>query len=80
MVANCNIMLTNKVKNKNIMLYKWFRLIEYIIFTMVSVLQHTLLLSLIYDTHETNIHIQTQLYQTSYWIYQSINSGPLDDF
>ena len=26
-VANCNIMLTNKVKNKNIMLYKWFRLI-----------------------------------------------------
>ena len=27
-VANCNIMLTNKVKNKNIMLYKWFRLIE----------------------------------------------------
>ena len=27
-VANCNIMLTNKVKNKNIMLHKWFRLIE----------------------------------------------------
>ena len=26
-VANCNIMLKNKVKNKNIMLYKWFRLI-----------------------------------------------------
>ena len=26
-VANCNIMLTNKVKNKDIMLYKWFRLI-----------------------------------------------------
>ena len=26
--ANCNIMLTNKVKNKNIMLHKWFRLIE----------------------------------------------------
>ena len=25
-VANCNIMLTNKVKNKNIMLHKWFRL------------------------------------------------------
>ena len=25
-VANCNIMLTNKVKNKNIMLRKWFRL------------------------------------------------------
>ena len=27
-LANCNIMPTNKVKNKNIMLYKWFRLIE----------------------------------------------------
>ena len=26
-VANCNIMLTNNVKDKNIMLYKWFRLI-----------------------------------------------------
>ena len=36
-VANCNIMLTNKVKTKDIMLhvYTWFRLI-YIIFTMVS--------------------------------------------
>ena len=32
---------------------------------MVSVLRHTLLLSLIYDTHETNIHRQTQLHQTS---------------
>ena len=40
MVANCNIMLTNKVKN--ILLCKWFRLIEQIIFTMVSVLRHTL--------------------------------------
>ena len=28
---------------------------------MVSVLRPTLLLSLIYDTHETNIHRQTQL-------------------
>ena len=27
-LANCNIILTNKVKNKNIMLCKWFRLIE----------------------------------------------------
>ena len=26
-VTNCNIMLTNKVKNKNIMLHNWFRLI-----------------------------------------------------
>ena len=26
-VANCNIMLTNKVKNKNIMLHNWVRLI-----------------------------------------------------
>ena len=39
----------------------------------------TLLLSLIYDTHETNIHRKTKLYQTSYiYIYQSIYSGPLD--
>ena len=27
-VANCNIMLTNKVKNKNSLHYKWFKLIE----------------------------------------------------
>ena len=44
---------------------------------MVSVLRHTLLLSLIYDTHETNIHRQAQLYPTSY-IYRSIYSDPLD--